>query len=270
MELAVEEARTALSLAQRDRERAERLLAAGAVPAKRLDEAKAAEATAQARFSTAQARLAQHESSRSAVGDAPNEGQFLLRAPIAGVISASHGTPGASVKEGETLFRVVATDPVYIIASIPEAESWRLGRLAGGELELAAESKPLPLGRVISAGRVVDPEARTLPVIFEVRNQGARLAVGQSVFVRLFTSAANKAPAVPESALVDDAGRPVVFVQAAGESFERRPVSVGSREGSYVHILEGVKPGERVVTRGAYQIRLAALSPQVPAHGHVH
>lgn len=270
LELAVEEARTALNLAQRDRERAERLLAAGAVPAKRFDEAKAAETTAQARFNAAQTRLAQHESSRSAEGDAPNEGQFLLRAPIAGVIAASHGTPGASVEEGETLFRVVATDPVYVVASIPEAESWRLRQLAGGELERAGESKPLPLGRVVSAGRVVDAQARTLPVIFEVRNQDGRLAVGQSVFVRLFTAAATKAPAVPESALVDDAGRPVVFVQVAGESFERRPVRVGSRESGYAHILDGVKPGERVVTRGAYQVRLAALSPQVPAHGHVH
>lgn len=270
LELAVEEARTALSLAQRDRERAERLFSAGAVPAKRLDEAKAAEATAQARFDAAQARLAQHEASRSAEGDAPDQSQFLLRAPITGVIAASQGTPGAGVEEGETLFRIVVTGPVHIIASLPEAEGWRLGRLAGGELEVAAEAKPLPLGRVVSSGRVVDEAARTLPVIFEVANQDARLAVGQSVFVRLFTTAASKAPAVPESALVDDAGRPVVFVQAAGESFERRPVTVGGREAGYVHVLEGIKPGERVVTRGAYQIRLAALSPQVPAHGHVH
>jgi multidrug efflux pump subunit AcrA (membrane-fusion protein) len=76
--------------------------------------------------------------------------------------------------------------------------------------------------------------------------------------------------AVPESAIVDDAGRPVVFVQTAGESFLRRPVRIGIRDSGYVGILEGVIRGERVVTAGAYQIRLAALSPQVPAHGHVH
>jgi len=76
--------------------------------------------------------------------------------------------------------------------------------------------------------------------------------------------------AVPESAIVDDAGRPVVFVQAAGESFLRRPVRLGIRDSGNIGILEGVTRGERVVTAGAYQIRLAALSPQVPAHGHVH
>lgn len=270
LESALEQARAMLSLAQRDRERAERLLSAGAVPSKRLDEAKTAETTAEARFQSAQSRLKQHESSRSAEGDAPDDSLFLLRAPLAGVVAASQVTPGASVEEGETLFRIVSTDPVHVVASVPEAESSRIGQLAGGELELTGESRPLPLGRVVSIGRVVDPQSRTLPVIFEVRNPAARLAVGQSVFVRLFTKDTAQRPAVPESAVVDNAGRPVVFVQAAGESFVRRPVQLGSREGGHVHVLEGIKPGERVVTRGAYQVRLAALSTQIPAHGHVH
>jgi multidrug efflux pump subunit AcrA (membrane-fusion protein) len=75
---------------------------------------------------------------------------------------------------------------------------------------------------------------------------------------------------VPASALVDDAGRPIVFVQTAGETFERRPVTVGAREGELVQILAGVKPGERIVTTGAHLVRLAALSTSVPATGHVH
>ncbi|MCL4522433.1 MAG: efflux RND transporter periplasmic adaptor subunit [Acidobacteria bacterium] len=270
LDLALSEAKTALSLARRDRERAERLVTAGAVPAKRLDEAKAAEATAQARLDAAQARLAQHESSRSADGDTPDGSQFVLRAPIAGIVAASHGMPGASVEEGESLFRIVTTDPVFIVASVPEGEAGRLRQLAGGELELTGQPSPMPLGRVVTVGRVVDAASRTLPVIFEVRNPDARLAVGQSVFVRLFTSTATKELAVPESAIVDDAGRPVVFVQVAGESFARRAVRLGNREASYVQVLDGVKLGERIVTRGAYQIRLAAMSSQIPAHGHVH
>jgi multidrug efflux pump subunit AcrA (membrane-fusion protein) len=61
-----------------------------------------------------------------------------------------------------------------------------------------------------------------------------------------------------------------VFVQIAGETFERRPVTLGARAGELVQIAEGVKPGERVVTKGAYLVRLASLSTSVPAHGHVH
>jgi RND family efflux transporter MFP subunit len=270
LDLAVEETATALQLAQRDRERAERLLAAGAVPSKRLDEARATEATAKAKSDAAQLRLKQYESSRSAEGDGPGDGQFLLRAPIAGVVAESQATPGATVEQGESLFRIVATDVVYVLASVPETDGWKLRQLAGGEMELAGQTESMPLGREISVGRVVDAPSRTLPVTFEVGNAGGRLAVGQSLFVRLFTSATTKGPAVPEAALVDDGGRPVVFVQLAGESFARRPVRLGSRQGGYVHVLEGVKLGERVVTRGAYQVRLAALSTQIPAHGHVH
>ncbi len=130
--------------------------------------------------------------------------------------------------------------------------------------------QPLPSGKLVSVGQVVDPASRTLSVIYEVSNRNGLLAVGQAVFLRLFTTARSKKPAVPVSAVVDDGGRPVVFVQLGGESFERRPVQLGNREAGYVHVLEGVELGERVVTRGAYLIRLAALSPQVPAHGHAH
>jgi len=75
---------------------------------------------------------------------------------------------------------------------------------------------------------------------------------------------------VPESAIVDDGGRPVVFIQREGEAFVRRPVKLGIREGNLVQIAEGLQGGERIVTKGAYLIRLAALSSQIPAHGHVH
>ena len=88
--------------------------------------------------------------------------------------------------------------------------------------------------------------------------------------MRLFHSTANEAPTISESALVDDGGRPIVFVQTGGESFERRPVTLGERQGGRVQVTAGVALGERVVTRGAYLVRLASMSTQVPAHGHAH
>ena len=63
---------------------------------------------------------------------------------------------------------------------------------------------------------------------------------------------------------------PIVFVHTSGESFERRPVTLGVRQAEVVQVLEGVKPGERIVSKGAHLVRLASLSTQVPAHGHVH
>jgi hypothetical protein len=58
-------------------------------------------------------------------------------------------------------------------------------------------------------------------------------------------------------------------VQREGETFERRAVTIGARSGDVVQV-DGVKSGERVVSKGAYLVRLASLSTTVPAHGHVH
>jgi membrane fusion protein, heavy metal efflux system len=61
-----------------------------------------------------------------------------------------------------------------------------------------------------------------------------------------------------------------VYVQTAGESFEKREVKLGASDAAQVQLLSGVQEGERVVTKGAYQIKLATLSGTMPAHGHEH
>ena len=269
LELAKAEAAAFLGQARRDRERAARLVEAGAAPAKRLEEAGTAEVTAQARLEAAERRLQQYEASRSADG-ADRSTTFALRAPISGVIAEAHAAPGANLKAGETLFKIVDTERVYVSAIVPEAELPNIRHLTGAELEVPGFERPRPAGRLVSIGKIIDPATRTFPVIYEVDNQDGRIAIHQTVFVRLFLSGSRQALVAPESAIVDDGGRPVVFVQKEGESFQRRPVKIGLQQSGRVEVVEGVKPGDRVVTRGAYLIRLAALSTQIPAHGHFH
>ena len=116
----------------------------------------------------------------------------------------------------------------------------------------------------------MDPQRRSVPITFELVNPPSAIAIGQGVALKLITPARGAEVAVPADAVVDDGGQTIVFVQTGGESFERRPVTVGGpREGGFLQV-EGVEPGERIVTRGAHLVRLAALSPQTPGHGHVH
>ena len=145
-----------------------------------------------------------------------------------------------------------------------------MNELVGAELEVPGLGIPIPLDRLVAVGRVLEPRARTVPIIYALREPDRRLAIGQAVTLRLFVGAATEAITVPESAIVDDAGQPVVFVQTGGERFDRRAVQLGNRESGLVQILGDVSPGERVVVSGAPLIRLAALSPKVPAHGHTH
>lgn len=263
------EAQSALTFATRDRERAERLVGAGAAPQKRLDEARAAEEQARARLAGAEASLAQFQAARggSAAGGA---GAFVVRAPIAGVVASRQATSGANVTAGTTLFRLVDAAQVHVIGQVAERDAARARTASAAEIEVAGHPARIPAGRLVSIGRVLDAQSRTLPVTFAFDNRAVRLPVGQALSLHLLMAPASPRPAVAATAVVDDAGRPIVFVQREGETFERRAVTLGPRSGDAVQVLDGVKAGERVVTKGAYLVRLASLSTSVPAHGHVH
>jgi cobalt-zinc-cadmium efflux system membrane fusion protein len=270
LQLAEAEAKVALEQAQRDRARAERLLAAGAVPARRAEEARALEATTQARLETARTRIAQYDATRTADGVETGVRRFLVRAPISGILSEASAVSGANVETGKILFRIVDTDTLFVSGVVPESEFGRLRQLSGAEIEMPDTGQIRAANRLVAVGRLVDPETRTVPVTYQIDNRDRRLAVNQTVFLRLFLTSAGKTPVVPEPAIIDDAGRPVVFVQKGGETFLRRPVKLGVHSGGMVQVLEGVSPGDRVVTKGAYLIRLSTMSSAVPAHGHVH
>ena len=270
LEQARADAGAAVDLATRDRERAERLVAAGAAPQKRLDEARALEAQALARRRAADAQIAQHNAARSGSGIGDAGGLFTLRAPISGVVAARQATTGANVTSGSSLFQIADVSQVLVAGRIPEAQAVRAARTTAAEIEVAGREPIRINSTATTLGKVLDAETRTLPIVFAFDNRIVRLPLGQSVFLRLLMEETKPTVVIPVAAVVDDAGRPIVFVQTAGESFERRPVTLGTRESETVQVLEGVKRGERIVSKGAYLVRLASLSTQVPAHGHVH
>ncbi len=263
------DAQTALALATRDRERAERLTGAGAAPGKRLDEARSAEEQARARLTAAEESLAHYNAARAGGAD-DAAGSFVVRAPVSGVIAGRDAVTGANVTAGSVLFRVVDAAQVHVVGQIPEVETARARRAQGAEIEIAGQEGRVPAGHRVSLGRVLDPRARTLSMTFAFDNRTLELPVGQATVLHLLMETAPPRPVVPAAAVVDDGGRPIVFVQRGGETFERRAVTLGPRSGDVVQVTEGVKAGERVVTKGAYLVRLASLSTSVPAHGHVH
>lgn len=262
---ALVDAEQELVAAERETGRAERLTAAGAAPERRVDEARASVVRARARLEEARDLVARHEQVR---GSASEDGRFVVRAPFDGVVAEAHAVPGALAQAGDVLARIVDADAVEIVAAVPESEAASLPRATGAEV-LFADGSVRPLGRPV-AGRVVDPASRSVEARVALDNRDRRLAVGQTVRMRLLIGEPREAPSVPVAAIVDDGGRPVVFEQIDGESFERRPVTLGASAGGYVEVVNGVAVGARVVSRGAHLLRLASLSTQVPSHGHVH
>ncbi len=255
--------------AVRERERVARLVESRALPERRLRDAEAEVLASGARHDAARERWARFESLSGSGTAVPDTGVFEIRAPFSGVIADARYAPGASVDQNQPLLTLVDAERVNVVAAVPEGQARHLRTVESGEL-LRSGSTPASLGKPLAIGRIVEPRSRTVDVRFALDNREPGLQVGSNVAVRLFFEGASEALAVAESAIVDDAGQRVVYVQTGGESFERRTVTLGGRAGGYVHVLEGLAAGDRVVHRGAYLIRLAALSPQEVAHGHVH
>ena len=267
----VAEAESAVSAALAERERAQRLLAERAVPARRVEDAQRAVAVAQARVAAAQARLAQRDETLRSGGGAASGNAFMLRAPIAGRISEVSATLGAAYDEGAALFRIVKTDELELQALVPSADvaATRSVDAVAFEIPGQPDAVPLRMHHMHDSG-VIDAETHALTVQFEVDNPSGRLLVGQTGTAILYSRNQVRLPAVPAAAVLMEAGRPYVFVQSGGERFARRFVEVAVRDRDLVGLKSGVAPGDRVVTKGAYDIQLASAAKGLPAEGHVH
>ncbi len=267
---AVTEAQAALDGARAEQSRAERLLDERAVPARRVEEARRATSVAETRLAAAQARLAQRDEVLRSGGGAATGNAFALRAPIAGRVAEVYAALGASFDEGAPLFRIVRTDVVELQAQVPPGEA-PLQQISGLAIEVPGRADPIDLkfDHVHDAG-VIDPKTRALPVQIEVDNRGGQLLIGHSGTAVIYTGGTQRLTVVPRDAVLMEAGRPYVFVQVSGERFARRPIEIASRDGERVGLRAGVVPGERVVTRGAYDVQLASAAKGLPAEGHVH
>lgn len=274
LEAALVKSRLEVERTSRERKRLEDLLKVGAVPERRVIEARLAEKAARADGKAAQRQVRQFKGAQQA-GGGGTAGRFAVTAPMDGVLAHVNVMPGTFVEEGRELFHVVAPDRLWLEAQVPEALVGRVRDTRGAWFrvdgyERAFTVSPETGGRVVALGSMVDPGTRTVPLVYEFDNPGSRLAVGAFARVRAWTGEVDQGPTVPVSALVEEGGLDVVYVQVTGESFERRTVRVGIRDRDLVRVLDGLKTGERVVTRGAYLVRLAASSSSIPAHGHAH
>ena len=265
------QAQVAVDAARAELTRAERLLADRAVPARRVEDARRALATAEARLQAAQARLQQRDETLRGGGGAGSGNAFTLRAPIAGRIVEVMATLGASYEEGAPLFRIMRTDRVELRAQVPAADAATARGVAELALEIPGRPDPVSLKpeHVHDAG-VIDEKTGALPVQFQVANPGGQLLVGQHATAVLYRRDRSRVPAVNKQSVLTEAGRPYVWVQSGGEAFVRRYIEIATRDGDWVGVKSGLKPGDRVVIRGAYEVQLAAAAKGLPAEGHVH
>lgn len=222
-------------------------------------------------FEQAQKQISSQLESSSFRGGLP---LVELKSPIEGVITAVGKTIGEYAQVQESIFSVLDTRQVYVSARIPEVDIPRISVAMDALLELPAVRgsyvsilKELG-GKIVYLGSQVDANTRTIELTYQVPNADGALRAGMSVNMYVETSHVEDAIVVSESALVDEDGETVAFVQVAGETFSKRYLDIGIKDGGNVQVLDGLSVGEMVVTKGAYSIRLASVSSSIPAHAH--
>lgn len=266
---AVEKARSTYDLAKHERERLEKLWREKVIALHRLHEAETALQLAKTELDAAERRYRQSTGQKQGGGSG-----IPILAPIDGVIADSHTAAGKYVTEGETLFHIVNLQRLWLEARVAEADIGVLQDPDGAWFTVNGFDQTFDSfrldGRKVAFGGIIDPVSRTVPLIFEFDNPDQRLRAGMFANVRIFTGETASGPVAPASAIYDDGGQEVVYVLLDGEHFLRRPVRLGVREGDWVQVLSGVSVGERVVSHGAYLLRLASSSPTEAGHGHAH
>jgi len=250
--------RLAYEQAKRNYERAERLKELDAISEREFEEAQ----------NEYQARKAGFEN-LAVEGNVA----LALKAPIDGKVIEWAVRPGQLVRQGEKLMTVADPTVVWLKINVYENDFRTLGHPVGAYVNAggAKDGWSLPDAdmRILTTGAALDPITRTVPVLLEVANTSGRLMIYESTPVELYSSDGDSALAVPRTAVYEDEGLDVIFVQTGGESFEKRVVRIGPHHAEWVSILEGLRPGDRVVTRGGYHVKLASTSAEI-GHGHAH
>ncbi len=189
-------------------------------------------------------------------GDSPGT-TFLtpLKAPFAGVVTRAKASPGDVVEAGEDVFTVADLSRVWVQAEVYEKD---LGRIRIGQSAfIAVDTYPNRTfeGKVAYISDVLDPQTRTARVRCEVANPEIQLKTDMFANVELPTTLSKQALAVPTTALQDVDGKNVVFVRHSPTQFEKREVEKGVTVRDRTEIVSGLKPGEPVVTQGAFHLK---------------
>jgi membrane fusion protein, heavy metal efflux system len=256
------EAHARLNAAAAEADRAKRLVELKAYSQRQLE-------TAEADRTAAEAILAGVQEQIRALQTAPTASNYQVTAPISGTVVVLKKSPGEEVHAGEAILEIVALDRVWVEAPIFEKDLGRVKKDVAAIFTTAAFPDKEFQGRLVSIGSVVDEQSRAATAVFEVNNASGDLKLGMQANLRLGVGTKTKVLLVPKESILDNEGKKIVYVLRTGEEFERRDVVVGDEYGGKVAIVSGVKTGERVVTQGAYQLKLQELRPaNAGAHTH--
>lgn len=187
---------------------------------------------------------------------------LVLRAPVTGTVVSRDAVVGQPVSTDQTIASIADFSEVWFLARVFEKDLGRMATGASAEIVLNAYPSEVFVGKVEYIGRQIDPVARTVTARVRVTNRKDMLRLGLFGTARIGTQGEREGDpvlVVPRSAVVDLAGKTVVFVRVGEGEFETHEVTLGESAAGKVRVLGGLREGEEVVVAGAFSIKSVLL-----------
>ena len=181
-------------------------------------------------------------------------------APIGGIVTDRQVGPGQYIQSGATspVFSIGDLSTVWLVAAVPETDAPFIERGQTVEVRVLALPGQLFKAKLTAIGAQVDPVTRRVPVRATLANADGKLKPQMFASFSIITSGDSQAPAVPEEAIVREGDQARVWVVAQNNTLTLRSIHTGRSSDGMVEVVEGLKAGERVVTRGSLFIDRAA------------
>ena len=262
--------RIQLANSRRQAERARNLLEVGAVPAKEYEAAESDARALEEAVRAQQSTLAGLETRLKRFGASVNGDASLttIRAPFAGVVIRTEAAPGDVIDSGSILFSIADLSRVYVEAQVYEKDLGRIRINQPAFITVDTYAGEVFEAKVTAIKDILNPQTRTAAVRCELANPGGKLKLEMFANLAIPTTDTHMALTVPSEAVQTINRRQVVFVRKADLHFEAREVQVLG-DGGRLEISGGLKEGEPVVVKGAFQLKSAFLAKELESeHGH--
>jgi RND family efflux transporter MFP subunit len=203
-----------------------------------------------------------------------NESGQVVTSPLNGFIKQVFVKNGTYVTAGQPIITLAKNKTLLITADVPQKYAAILNTIQTANIRSITDNQLYTLdqlnGKVVSYGKSSNSGNFLIPVNLQIENN-LRFTSGSFVEIYLITLSGTQALSVPNSSLLEEQGIYSVYVQINPELFEKREVIVGATDGKRSEILRGLSENERIVTKGAINIKLTQSTGTLDAHsGHVH
>jgi len=184
--------------------------------------------------------------------------KVAVRAPFSGTLTERHATLGEVIEPAANLFTLADLSTLWIIADVTEKDIPIVEKGLPVEIKVSPFPNDVFKGTLTYIGDQIDPSTRTVKVRTEVDNSLGKLKPEMFATIFITTEVVSDVLAIPEEAVQTDGNKKIVFIDKGNGGFEKREVSLGLQIDSFYQIEDGIKPGEKIVTKGSFLLKSEA------------